>query len=120
MTHLEETHNISHIIFESQVNHPIRLVHTEVFAVIERESFLLQHIDESSWCRYDDMQPLVERMALLAHRNTTNTQKAVKLGIFATFSELRAPGHHVFISLVGQFARWTEDDADWTFSLDEG
>lgn len=72
MTHFEETHNISHIVFESQVNHPVRLVHTEVFAVIERESFLLQHIDESSRCCYNDVQPFVEGMPLLAHGNTTN------------------------------------------------
>jgi hypothetical protein len=46
LSYLEETHDVSYVILESQVDHSICLVHAKVLAIVECEFFLLQHIDE--------------------------------------------------------------------------
>lgn len=77
MTCLEKTHYVAHIIFKAQVYHPIRFIHTEKFAIVESETFFLQHIDQSPGrCNYY-VKTLAHVMTLLAHRNSTNAKKRV-------------------------------------------
>lgn len=37
--HLEETHDIPHVVFETQIDHPVSFVHAEILAIVESEPF---------------------------------------------------------------------------------
>ena len=54
-TYLEEAHDIPYVILESQINHPVCLVHAQILAAIKREAFLLQHVDQPSRGSHNDM-----------------------------------------------------------------
>jgi hypothetical protein len=73
-TYLEETHDVSDVILETQVNHPVSFVHAEIFTIIQRESLLLQHVDEPSRRGDHDMDALVEDMTLLVHGDSANAE----------------------------------------------
>jgi hypothetical protein len=77
LSDLEETHDISNIILKPKVNHPIRFVHAEIFAVIECKSFLLEHIDQTTWSGNNNVDTLIEDVTLLVHGDATNTEECV-------------------------------------------
>ncbi len=64
-TYLEKAHDITNVILKAQVNHAIGLVHTQEFAVIESETSLFEHINQTTWCSHKYVQTLVEDVTLL-------------------------------------------------------
>ena len=119
MAHLKEAHDVTDIVFETQIDHPVSFVHAEVLAVVERESLLLEHVYETPWSRHYDVEALVQDMTLLPHRNAADTQQCVELRILPVLCKRRSPSQDVLVRLRGQFPRRTEDDADRAFATDE-
>lgn len=90
-THFEETHNVSDVVLEPQVDHAIRLVHTQILAIRKPESLLLQHVDQSAGRGNDDVKSLVQHVALLPHGYATYTQEGVQRGVFGIFGDGSGP-----------------------------
>lgn len=53
--------DVSHVFFETHVDHSIGLIQTEISANVEKEQFLVQHVHQSAGRGDDDV-------------NTTETQ----------------------------------------------
>lgn len=99
--HLEETHNIPHVVFETQIDHTVSFVHAEILAIVESEPFFLQHVNETPGSRDYDMQSLGHNMALLIHRDTSDAQQCVQLRILAFLRDGRTPSDNILVRLVG-------------------
>lgn len=102
-THVEERHDVSNVLLESEIDHSICLVHTHVLAAFEREPFLLQHVNESAGRGDDDMQALVENSSLLSHGYPADTQEGVELREPA-FCECCCPLLDIFVRLGSQLS----------------
>lgn len=77
LSNLKETHDISNIILKPKVDHPIRLVHAEIFAVIECKSLLLEHINQTTWSGNNNVETFIKDVTLLVHGDATDTEECV-------------------------------------------
>lgn len=75
------THDGAHVLFKAHIDHAVRLVHAEVFAVVGIQPALFQHVDKTTGGRDHNVHTSVERVGLVGHVDATDTQQAAELGI---------------------------------------
>mmetsp|Transcript_52549 Transcript_52549/g.125148 ORF Transcript_52549/g.125148 Transcript_52549/m.125148 type:complete len:376 (+) Transcript_52549:1141-2268(+) len=72
---LEVRHDRPHLLLEPHVDHPIRLIQSEVPAEVEFDALLGQEVHEAAGRRHRAVDPLVHQIALFAHIDTAHRQE---------------------------------------------
>lgn len=62
--YFEKAHDVSHIVLKAQINHAVGFVHTQILAALQGKAAFLQHVNEATRSRNNDVKTLVERMRL--------------------------------------------------------
>jgi hypothetical protein len=83
LIYLEEAHYVPHVVLEAKVDHSIRLIHAKKLAVIERETFPLEHVNQATGSGDDNMKTFGHGRTLFVHRYTTHAKQRVELRIFS-------------------------------------
>lgn len=73
--HLEKAHNIPHVLLKPHIDHPIRLVHAEVLALVERELAFLEHVLQTTGSGDDHVEPLGEDVLLVGHGDAADAEE---------------------------------------------